>query len=184
MDRRGSQGRRSRRTGSKSARSAGRRQARRESAPSTTACATGASPASATGAARSPSSTARTCGVVPVPRGGPTRRAARRCQRSTKPGNPLDRHPTWKPCGLPEMRQARSRTRDRHHGHLRRLVLVFRTVLRTPCDGYSRPTVDAVRLLAAGRSVYRRRRARHPAFALFALFHARLAPDRITWHAG
>ncbi len=45
-------------------------------ARSTIACATGASRASAIGAARSPSSIAKTCGVVPVPDEGSARQAA------------------------------------------------------------------------------------------------------------
>ena len=53
------------RRSARSSRSSRPKAARRR--PSTTACATGASRGSATGAARSRSSTARRCGVVPVP---------------------------------------------------------------------------------------------------------------------
>ena len=38
-----------------------------------------------------------------------------------KPGNPLDRHPTWKHVEVPELRRRRA-SRDRHDGHLRRLA--------------------------------------------------------------
>ena len=82
---------------------------RSRSARSISACATGASRASATGAARSRSSIARSA-------------ASCRCRRRTcrcklpedvtfdRPGNPLDRHPTWKnvacpQCGKPARRE-------------------------------------------------------------------------------
>ena len=40
-----------------------------------------------------------------------------------KPGNPLDHHPTWKHVDVPEVRRAGG-ARDRHHGHVRRQLLV------------------------------------------------------------
>ena len=40
-----------------------------------------------------------------------------------KPGNPLDHHPTWKHVKCPKCGQP-ARARDRHHGHLRRQLLV------------------------------------------------------------
>ena len=40
-----------------------------------------------------------------------------------KPGNPLDHHPTWKHVKCPKC-GGRRRARDRHHGHLRRQLLV------------------------------------------------------------
>ena len=68
---------------------------------------------------------------------------------------------------LPEVRQAGA-ARDRHHGHLRRFVLVLRALL--PAAGKTDAMVDERdQLLDAGRPVHRRHRARHPAPALFAL---------------
>ena len=103
------------------------------------ACATGASRASATGAARSRSSTASTA-------------ASSRCRDEQlpvalpedvdfdQPGNPLDRHPTWKHVDLPALRRP-GRARDRHLRHLRRELLVLRP-LRRPDDA-ERPIDEA-----------------------------------------
>ena len=72
---------------------------------------------------------------------------------------------------LPAMRRAGA-ARDRHHGHLRRLVLVFRALHRSvERDRADRP--QGRRPLAAGRSIYRRHRARDPAPALQPLLHPR-----------
>ena len=46
-----------------------------------------------------------------------------------RPGNPLEHHPTWAADHLPALRRRRP-ARDRHHGHLRRLVLVLRPLHR------------------------------------------------------
>ena len=106
---------------------------RSASARSISACATGAFRASAIGAARSRSSTARTA-------------ASCRCPKQDLPvvlpddvsfdvpGNPLDRHPDLEARALPAMRQA-GPARDRHDGHLRRFVLVFRPLHRPVDDG-------------------------------------------------
>ena len=58
-----------------------------------------------------------------------------------RPGNPLDHHPTWKHVALPDLRRP-GPARNRHHGHLRRFVLVFRPLhrSRTPMT----PTVPGV----------------------------------------
>ena len=45
------------------------------------------------------------------------------------PGNPLERHPTWAHAACPRCGGAGA-ARDRHHGHLRRLVLVLRPLHR------------------------------------------------------
>ena len=68
------------------------------------------------------------------------------CPRTStfdKPGNPLDHHPTWKHVACPKCGGA-GRARDRHHGHLRRQLLVLssasrrrtprRRPTRRPCD--------------------------------------------------
>ena len=79
---------------------------------------------------------------------------------------------------LPEVRQA-GEARNRHHGHLRRVVLVLPALrLRRQHD---RDGGRARQLLGAGRPVHRRHRARHPAPAVLALLHprdARLRPGR------
>ena len=80
---------------------------------------------------------------------------------------------------LPEMRPA-GQARNRHHGHLRRVVLVFRP-LRLPAVRRRHAGQEGGRLLAAGRPVHRRHRARHPAPALCALLpqaDARRRPGR------
>ena len=105
----------------------GPRRARR----SPTACATGCSRASATGAARSPSSTARRDGIVPVPEDQLPVAAARRRrlppegQEPARDGRGLAQHrvPALRRPGAP---------RDRHDGHLRRLVLVLPALPRPP----------------------------------------------------
>ncbi len=120
--------------------SSGRGPRRRGRSPG--ACATGASRASATGAARSRSSTPRTarscrCRATSCRCGCPT------TSTSSAPGNPLDRHPTWKHVTLPG--RPPRRARDRHLRHLRRELLVFRPVLLAPdrADGpFDRAAVD------------------------------------------
>ena len=68
--------------------------------------------------------------------------------------------------------------RDRHLRHLRRELLVFRALLLRRAEDALRPRRG--RLLAAGRPVYRRRRARGPAPALLALLHPRHARVRLS----
>ena len=113
------------------------------------------------------------CGVVPVPAlraSGPParRRSLRPARQSARSPSDLEARP------LPEMRQAGA-ARDGHDGHLRRFVLVFRALHRSLdrcADEQGGGKVDA------GRSIYRRHRARDPASSLFALLHAGDAQDR------
>ena len=69
------------------------------------------------------------CGVVPVPDSGPAGGAAggrhlRQARQSARPSSDLEaRH-------LPEMRR-QGPARNRHHGHVRRFVLVFRALHRS-----------------------------------------------------
>ena len=60
-----------------------------------------------------------------------------------QPGNPLDRHPTWKHVDLPALRRAGA-ARDRHVRHLRRELLVLRPLLRrrTPSEPFAREAAD------------------------------------------
>ena len=81
-----------------------------------------------------------------------------------QPGNPLDRHPTWKHVTCPKCKWPAT-ARDRHHGHLRQLVVVFRALHR-PVDQNRADRPADGRCLDAGRSIYRRHRARDPASAL------------------
>ena len=78
--------------------------------------------------------------------------------RSTRP-------PSFVNVKCPEVGRP-ARTRNGHHGHLRRFVLVL-PALRLP--GAERHGGRARQLLAAGRPVHRRHGARHPAPAVFAL---------------
>jgi leucyl-tRNA synthetase family protein len=96
------------------------------------------------------------CGVVPVPR---DRLPVRLPDDVTfdAPGNPLERR--------------RSAARDRHHGHLRRFVVVFRALHRA--GGGVADRSGGGRLLDERRSVHRRGRARDPAPAVFALLRPR-----------
>jgi hypothetical protein len=101
---------------------------RRASARCSSACATGAFRASATGAARSRSSIAR-CGVGAGAGEGPAGRTARRrhlrqAGQSARPPSDLEAR------RLPAMRQGGA-ARDRHDGHVRRFVLVFRPLHRS-----------------------------------------------------
>ena len=119
--------------------------------------------ASATGAARSRSSTAT---------------AAARCRCPTtscrwccpKTACPTARQPAQQARGLPrqhcpKLRQA-GPPRDRHHGHLRRFVLVLRPLRHQSKD---KMVDDETNYWMTGRPVHRRHRARHPAPALLAL---------------
>ncbi len=129
------------------------------------ACATGASAASATGARRSRSSTATSTARCRCPR----RTCRWCCPRTCIPdgsGNPLNKCEAFLNVHLPGVRQAGA-ARDRHDGHLRRLVLVLHALLRPEArrrDGRRRHAV-----LDADGPVHRRHRARHPAPAVRAL---------------
>ena len=114
------------------------------------------------------------CGVVPVPEKDlPV--TLPEDVTFDRPGNPLDRHPTWKNVKCPQC--AAGAARDRHHGHLRRLVLVLRALHRSVERAGADHAAGRQRL-DAGRPIYRRHRARDSASALFALLHPRHAQDR------
>jgi hypothetical protein len=93
---------------------------------------------------------------------------ARRCQlrparQPARPASDLARR------ALPGLRQA-GEARNRHDGHLRRFVVVFRALHRAPRRNAHGPRRG--RLLDERRPVYRRHRARDPAPALFPLLRA------------
>ncbi len=117
------------------------------------------------------------CGVVPVPEKDlPV--TLPEDVTFDRPGNPLDRHPTWKnvkcpQCGWP------GAARDRHHGYLRRLVLVLRALHRS-LDHDRADRSQMRQRMDAGRPIHRRHRARDPASALFALLHPRHAARAAT----
>ena len=102
------------------ARGARARPARR----SASACATGCSRASATGAARSRSSTATRCGIVPVPDDELPVLLPEVDDYLPKGRSPLAAAEDWVNVDVPVVRRPGA-ARDRHDGHLRRLVLVL-----------------------------------------------------------
>ena len=96
---------------------------------STTACATGCSRASATGAARSRSSTASACGMVPVPEDQLPVELPDVEDYQPKGRSPLAAAEDWVNTSCPQLRRA-GPPRDRHDGHVRRLELVLPALLR------------------------------------------------------
>ena len=98
------------------------------------------------------------------------RRHLRPARQSARPSSDLEER------RLPAMRRAGA-ARDRHHGHLRRLVLVFRALHRSVDHDRADRPADG-RCLDAGRPIYRRHRARDPASALQPLLHPRDEGDR------
>ena len=110
------------------------------------------------------------CGIVPVPIADLPVTLPEDVSFDV-PGNPLDRHAAWRQVPCPKCGAAGA-ARDRHHGHLRRFVLVLRALHRPDARGRADRPLRR-RPLAAGRPVHRRHRARDPAPPLLALLHAR-----------
>ena len=77
---------------------------------------------------------------------------------------------------LSAMRSHRT-ARDRHHGHLRQLVVVFCALHRSE-ERYRAGRSENCRRMDAGQPIYRRHRARDPAPALQPLLHPRDENDR------
>ena len=120
------------------------------------------------------------CGIVPVPEDDlpvelPRGRLVRQAGQPARPPSDLEIRQ------LPVLQQPGD-ARDRHVRHVLRIVLVFPPVLLGARAGRVRP--QGGRILDAGRSVYRRRRARRPAPAVFALFHAGPEAVRLYRHRG
>ena len=115
------------------------------------------------------------CGVVPVPASDlPV--TLPEDVTFDRPGNPLDRHPTWKNVECPKCGKPARRETDTMDTFVE-LVLVLRALHRSlDRDRADRP--QGRRPLAAGGPVHRRRRARDFASALLALLHPRDEGDR------
>ena len=120
-------------------------------------------------------------------RAGARRAAAGRAARPTSSSRPQGQlaarrsAPRTGSHDLPEVRRAGA-ARDRHDGHVRRLVLVLPALHRPANDRRRRSTRRSCDALAAGRPVHRRRRARDPAPAVRALLHQGAARHR-AWSA-
>ena len=116
------------------------------------------------------------CGVVPVPRRPAAGRAARRRRLLDGPAIRSMRHPTWKHVDLPDLRRRGASARPTRSTPS---SIAPGTSRASPTPA-GRPAVRPRRrrLLAAGRPVYRRRRARGPAPALRPLLHPRAARHR------
>ncbi len=110
------------------------------------------------------------CGVVPVPEKDlPV--TLPEDVTFDKPGNPLDRHPTWKNVKCPKCAGPARRETDTMDTFVE-FVLVFRPLHRSVERDIS-DDAEGRQRMDAGRSIHRRHRARDPASALFALLHTR-----------
>ena len=150
---------------------------------SRSACATGASRASATGARRSRSSTAPTAARCRCPK-TTCRWCCRRTACRTAAATRSHKREDFVNVRVPEVRQAGA-ARDRHDGHVRRFVVVLHALHLPRRDDDGR---RAQRLLDADGPVHRRHHPRDPAPALRALLDqgdARHGPreDRRAVHA-
>ena len=139
-------------------------------ARSFTACATGASRRQRYWGCPIPVIHCEACGVVPVPEDQLPVTLPDNVTFDI-PGNPLDRHPTWKHVTCPDLRQA-GNARNRHIRYLHGQQLVLPALLFTPsCRSSAVDPAAAAYWMAVG-PVYRRDRACHPAPALCAVLHA------------
>ncbi len=114
------------------------------------------------------------CGVVPVPKADlPVTLPPD--VTFDKPGNPLDRHPTWRHVACPQCGKDARRETDTMDTFVEFLLVLHPLygALGGQPDGS-----ESGQSLAAGRPVYRWHRARDPASALFALLHPRDEGDR------
>ena len=115
------------------------------------------------------------CGVVPVPEKDlPV--TLPDDVTFDRPGNPLDRHPTWKHVKCPQCGAPATRETDTMDTFVE-LVVVFRAIHRS-VDRNRADRRRRGRCLDAGRSIYRRHRACDPASAVQPLFHPGDEEDR------
>ena len=115
------------------------------------------------------------CGVVPVPEADLPVMLPEDVTFD-RPGNPLDRHPTWKNVPCPQCAGPARRETDTMDTFVDSSWYFARFTDPWHTDRPHRP--QGRRPLAAGRPIYRRHRARDPAPALLALLHARDESDR------
>ncbi len=116
-------------------------------------------------------------GIVPVPEKDLASDFAGKCRYRSRPGIPAQQFARVRQREVSQVRRAGA-PRNRHHGHLRRFVLVFLSLHRRA----QRPRsvrFENRAVLVSHRPVHRRRRARHPSPYLLALLdqvHARHGP--------
>ncbi len=115
------------------------------------------------------------CGIVPVPASDLPVRLPDDVEFD-RPGNPLDRHPTWKQVACPSCGGPARRETDTMDTFVE-LLMVLRAFHRS-LDHHRADRPGCSRCLVAGRSIYRWYRARDPAPALQPLFHPRHEGDR------